>query len=401
MILHIQTVFLLSALVGTTLAIIQLLAAVRLQSAALAYWATSNMALAVACLLLAFRPQVGVPVSVIAGNGLLILGMGLLFSGIRRFDGRPARVDVAVLAAAVTAGALALSLAQGDHVGDRVAIVSLATAVLAGLCGMTLLQHQASGPLVSRVASAMLLLGLAVVHVARAMAGATGVLSPPGVINNVGELALMFASVGLSIAWSFGSLFMVLETLASVDDLTGLLNRRAALQSADQLLKAARARRQPLALLLADLDHFKSVNDRFGHEVGDTVLRRFAIILRSAVRQGDVVGRHGGEEFCIVLPGADATAAAATAERLRLLTQQQLSRVDEYNTRVTLTVGLACAAPDGSGPRGLKELISDADAALYEGKALGRNRVACAGTLATEAEPTGLPGPRLAAGPST
>ncbi|MFS8037883.1 diguanylate cyclase [Xanthobacter sp. AM11] len=401
MFFHVQTTLLIAALVGVMLGGMQLLASQRLQATPLAYWAAASLSLSSACAFFALRRELGIPVSVLAGNGLVFLGTGLLLSGIRTFDGRRARLDLVVLVSLAGVAALAVSVAEGDRMAERVTIASLLVAVLAAMAGSALIRRSDFGPLLSRFASGVLLLGVAAAFAVRGLVAWSGFAPDLGALNNLADLMMILAATVLVVAWSFGSLFMVLERLASVDDLTGLLNRRATLQQAQRLLSAAKGHGRPLAVLLADLDHFKSVNDRFGHEVGDTVLRHFAWVLRSAVRPRDVVGRHGGEEFCIVLPGADGPAALAVAEHLRHLAERELYRVDGYETRVTLTIGVACFSGATGELCEVKDLIGASDAALYRAKLDGRNRVAGSGHSPLEAGRLPLDDARIAAGPST
>ncbi|MEP9353829.1 GGDEF domain-containing protein [Xanthobacter sp. KR7-65] len=394
---QVQTVLSVSALVGAMLAGLQLMAGWRLQASCLFAWALANLFLTAGCVFIAARPQVGLAPSVLIGNACILLGMGLIYSGIRAFDDRPmALTSVAVVASAGVLG-LAWSLASGDHLTDRVTIMSILVAGWSAFAARALMETPGSGPIISRLGCSMVLICLAAGYVMRAIAAQLGLLPHADEQKSLVEVVTVIAGLVLAIGWTFGSLFMVLEKLASVDDLTGLFNRRTTLRSGAGMMQAARTRRQPFSLLLADLDHFKSVNDRFGHDVGDLVLKRFAAIVPRALRPQDVVGRHGGEEFCILLPGADAAGALVTAERLRQLVQEQLGRVAGREIGVTLTVGAATYVPGRPGCDSIESLINAADTALYSGKALGRNRVALADAdFASHA----IVGPGLAAQPS-
>ena len=162
-------------------------------------------------------------------------------------------------------------------------------------------------------------------------------------------------------------------TLATVDLLTGALNRQALLaRLEDELERAARYQR-PCSIVLVDLDHFKRVNDTYGHAAGDAVLREVADVLTSNVRGVDLVGRYGGEEFMIVMPETDADAAAVSAEKLRRLVGSREVKLGDGNVLgVTLSAGVA----GGLGQfLQLDALVRDADAALYSAKSLGRDQV--------------------------
>lgn len=181
-----------------------------------------------------------------------------------------------------------------------------------------------------------------------------------------------------SVALDNVRLHRMVERQALLDGLTGLANRReceAAL--ARELARAARHDLQ-LSLVIADLDDFKHVNDVHGHPVGDAVLREFANVLRETVRDSDLAGRWGGEEFVLLLPGTDRDGASRLAERVRLaLEERTILAPGGELLSVTASFGVAVYA-DASGQR---ELIAAADAALYEAKRGGKNRVHAAGPV--------------------
>jgi diguanylate cyclase (GGDEF)-like protein len=161
-----------------------------------------------------------------------------------------------------------------------------------------------------------------------------------------------------------------LARLADEDSLTGLANRRAAERALTLALDGTSG--VPLALLFIDIDHFKSINDRFGHAMGDRVLRECAQLMRQGSRSGDVAARWGGEEFLLILVGADASRAGEIAERLRSSVERfEWSGLDRA-LAVTLSIGLASSAEAAGGAGGLLAL---ADARVYAAKAGGRNRV--------------------------
>lgn len=380
---QVQTVLSVSAVVGLLLAGLQLLAGWRLRQTCLFVWALANLFLTVGCVFLAARRDIGIPASVLIGNGCILAGMGLIYSGIRTFDAHPPRLVAVAVVTALGTGLLALSLWSGDNLADRVTITSVLVGCWSATAGRALLQTPGGGPIISRVTSAVVLMVVAAGYTLRGLGVQFGLLPTPG--NGPVEVLIAIVGLGLAICWTFGSLFMVLEKVASLDDLTGLLNRRAALQRGEELLRYARARRQPFSLLLADLDHFKSVNDRFGHDIGDLALQRFAALVPQSIRSHDVAGRYGGEEFCILLPRSDAKGALAIAERLRLLAEAQLRQVAGHDIGVTLTVGAATYVPGTGGPNTIADLIVAADGALYSGKAQGRNRTVIAHATADEA----------------
>jgi diguanylate cyclase (GGDEF)-like protein len=162
---------------------------------------------------------------------------------------------------------------------------------------------------------------------------------------------------------------------ATHDPLTDLWNRAQVLAELERELARQARHGGALAVALADLDHFKWVNDTHGHAAGDAVLRQAAQRMRQALRNCDLLGRYGGEEFLIVLPGCDLAAAACGAERLRELIAARPMRAGELLLPVRVSIGVA--AGDGE-VRDPACLIAAADQALYRAKELGRNRVALA-----------------------
>lgn len=164
-----------------------------------------------------------------------------------------------------------------------------------------------------------------------------------------------------------------LADAATHDPLTGLLNRRAVHERVSREEARARREKSPVAVALFDIDHFKRVNDRFGHAAGDEVLRVVGRLVAADVRPYDLAARWGGEEFLLVLPGADAAAALATAERLRRRIETAEVRLPDGPLPVTISGGVAAAVPD----EGIvfDALVARADSALYRAKEEGRNRV--------------------------
>ncbi|MGX9219128.1 diguanylate cyclase [Massilia varians] len=156
------------------------------------------------------------------------------------------------------------------------------------------------------------------------------------------------------------------------DYLTGLANRRAFFEAAEQELTRSLTVPRPTAVIAIDADHFKAINDRYGHPGGDAVLQHLAAILGETFREVDVVARIGGEEFAVLLPSTDLPRAAVVAERLRSAVASQVVHFDGHRIQYTVSAGVASLA-DGEG--GIDLLLKRADQALYAAKRLGRNRV--------------------------
>ena len=161
------------------------------------------------------------------------------------------------------------------------------------------------------------------------------------------------------------------------DTLTGVWNRGAILETLDREVWRSRRERLSLGVLIADLDHFKSVNDTYGHPVGDAVLREVTKRMQADIRPYDSVGRYGGEEFLVLLPGCDASETHEKAERLRQAISQDPILTASGELKITMSVGAATSGdwPDGSAT----ELLHMADLALYRAKHEGRDRTVIAG----------------------
>ncbi|GBD36723.1 Response regulator PleD [bacterium HR36] len=166
-----------------------------------------------------------------------------------------------------------------------------------------------------------------------------------------------------------------LQDAALTDPLTHLPNRRYAFERLQQEWHEAMRHELPLACLMLDVDHFKQINDTYGHDVGDLVLHQLAELLRSAIRRSDVACRIGGEEFFIVCPRTTGQGAAALAERIRHLAEEKTWGNEKTPLRVTLSIGVATRRENMRSP---EELFRQADQALYAAKQAGRNRVCCA-----------------------
>ncbi|MDJ0685817.1 MAG: diguanylate cyclase [Alphaproteobacteria bacterium] len=167
-----------------------------------------------------------------------------------------------------------------------------------------------------------------------------------------------------------------LHVMATTDALTGVANRRHFLERAT--VEAARSRRfsEPLSIAMLDADHFKGINDAYGHAAGDRVLADLADACRDALRSHDIVGRIGGEEFGICMPQTPLDKAELVCNRLRETIEKHSVRIDAVSIQYTVSIGVAAYRPDQYDAQGV---ISRADAALYQAKESGRNRVVVAG----------------------
>jgi len=197
--------------------------------------------------------------------------------------------------------------------------------------------------------------------------------------ENYGSAALLLLAI--SLLSSFAVLLVLREKLdaenqklATLDSLTNISNRRALIDLVErEMLRSYRTNRWP-CLLMMDIDHFKQINDTHGHLVGDQVLVELAALIKEQLRDLDVVGRYGGEEFCILLAETDEEGGLISAERLREAIEKMVVTLGDVSVSVTASIGLAYAQSGDT----LDQLISRADNALYQAKAEGRNSVVVA-----------------------
>jgi diguanylate cyclase (GGDEF)-like protein len=161
------------------------------------------------------------------------------------------------------------------------------------------------------------------------------------------------------------------KAAATVDSLTGVATRRAFLEAAERLLHNSARDETPLSLIVFDLDSFKSINDTHGHAVGDLALKEFGAATRKVLRSTDLIGRLGGEEFAVALPGSTIGAAYVVAERIRIAFSEACRSLNGKLLNATVSAGVTTAHVRST----LDTLIAAADSALYNAKAEGRNRV--------------------------
>lgn len=200
------------------------------------------------------------------------------------------------------------------------------------------------------------------------------------------NLALLVLALPPVVLLQRSLLHAQLQAAARTDLKTGLLNAAAWQREADTEIVRARRTGETLALLIVDIDHFKRVNDTYGHLIGDQVLVGVADTIRSQLRDYDVVGRFGGEEFVVLLPRADVTEARRVAERLRSRVGRMAVPADDNMITVTISVGVAIMSVHGDD---LIELLAAADLALYRAKELGRDQICLSATVVPPARRPG------------
>ena len=167
-----------------------------------------------------------------------------------------------------------------------------------------------------------------------------------------------------------------LQRVAAIDTLTGLYNRRFGLERLSQEFSRSVRSKEPLGVVLFDIDHFKAVNDTYGHQTGDQVLKTVADAVKNVLREGDTLMRYGGEEFLAVLPGAGEVDVRGLGERIRRVVESTVTHVDHVEVAVTISLG-AVSFPSVN-VTDLDDMIRQADAAMYDAKKAGRNRLSFA-----------------------
>ncbi len=377
--IHIPTLALVAVFVTVILGALLLLAWRRGQSTdALVWWGTGYLIGGISFALLSARGLIPNVLSIEIANALLLLGYGFLYAGTRAFGGRDTPVTVFLIAPLIWLTAMQLP-AIAAEINLRVVVISSLQCVFVVLMAYELWRERAE-PLLSRWPAILLLLTHVLVLNARMV---TVTLTPIGsqdeFLRSPAFAVMAFGTVLYTIAFAFLLLSMTKErtelrykTDASIDPLTGLANRRAFMSDVETAIAIRSSRSEPVAVLLADLDHFKKINDVFGHAIGDRVLKVFAATLHRCIGAGDLSGRLGGEEFAILLPGRTEAEAIEVAERIRRTFAQHAAEIDGHTVAATVSIGVAAAR---IGAHDLLGLLARADGALYQAKAGGRNRV--------------------------
>jgi diguanylate cyclase (GGDEF)-like protein len=377
MIIDVPTLFVVLIMVCTLVGSVFIVAWARSTSVALFLrTGAAFLLIAAGVVLILLRGTIPDRISIDLANALVMIGFGLGWSAARHFNGRSTSVP-AILAGAVL-WLVACSFPEfHSELSYRVALMSFICAGYSFACANEF--RTGDDNLKTRRWIALVFFGHGVVVVGRGLFWLTdlapasmfetnfiqGVLMVEPILAVVG-LALLF--LGLVRDRAEGELRRSAET----DHLTGALTRRALFSGAERLIARAKRDDRPIVVLLFDLDHFKSINDRFGHAVGDRTLSAFAAIARRTIRQDDLFGRIGGEEFAAVLCGADAATARLIADRIR--TDFSRDGVDHKGVRVAATVSVGVAFAGGTATN-LEEMLERADLALYEAKRSGRDRV--------------------------
>jgi diguanylate cyclase (GGDEF)-like protein len=326
--------------------------------------------------------------SIDLANALLLLGYGLIWAGARIFDGRKVLPLVVGFAPAVWLLAARIPAFERDP-SLQVMIVSALTAILAAATAEEFWRGR-SEPLLSRWPTIIVLLAFAATLLARiAATSLSSVVESDTLLSGLSFALVSFGTLLFTVVISFLLLNMTKERTelrhkinAMIDPLSGVANRRAFLEGASRLCIDQRINGEPLAMMLFDLDHFKDVNDRLGHAVGDRVLEAFAASTTATLGTDVLFGRIGGEEFAALMSVGDLGEAYAVADRVRRNFVDAALDFADCDLTPTVSAGVMIAteftADDGSNNElktSVDTLLAVADRALYRAKANGRNRV--------------------------
>ncbi len=345
-------------------------------------WAQALFCATVFCINLLLRDHVPLPLSVVLAQSSIALTAYLCLLGAREYMGKaPLGHGVAALALGLLlATALFFTLVK-PNVQVRIVLTGLVPGVIFIAAAHTL----ARGGF-RKVPARYLFAATVGVHGAfllvrpllfKLAAPAEGAQPEAGIVAALSQFVVLESTLAVVLV-AFGALMLTnefitneLRHLAEVDPLTNVFNRRAFLTLLDKAISNAQRTQTTLPVLVMDLDHFKKVNDSWGHRAGDDVLRHFVMLAQRCLRKEDVMGRLGGEEFAIFLPNAGAGGAIAVAERLRAMVEAHPVVTEQRSIALTVSVGVTlCAGSESAGTA-----LQRADEAMYLAKERGRNRV--------------------------
>lgn len=343
----------------------------------LSHWAGSLVVRALALALFAWQTPLQ-PGALAVGTALLALSLTLQAAAVLAFDKRPfaAWIHTAVIAGV----AVPFQLLEAERsLGIVFGGIVFGTLLLV----MAAMSANMQRPAGSR-ARAILMASFVAAGGAFLLRG-IGAMLVANPLRDFGEptgfaAATFLATFAAALASTFGFLLLHKERaeaqalrLATMDPLTGAYNRRTFHEIAERELSRARRAGQPLSIIMLDIDHFRAINEKHGHRIGDEVLQRFAEVVRSAMRKEDMLVRFGGEEFLVLLPDVPGPGAVVVAGRIRRTVANAPIEVDGLQFPVTVSLGVAARLDEG--PESIETLLARADSALALAKERGRNRV--------------------------
>lgn len=328
----------------------------------------ANLCVAVGLMLRLFAGQLPEFMTTILSNILLLAGSGLFYIALSQFTGFPysKAFVIGVLTAALSL--LLYFTYWDDDLDKRMITFSLGSVAMVLLLIVQLWRIQKT---TLRFSATLMLASFLVHGVFLVLRTISVILDPPQETLSLSPVqsATYLLSFAISFFWSIGFILMVshrlrndLMEIATIDVLTRIPNRRATQTFLEKELSRAQRHQSEFSVLLIDIDNFKQVNDRWGHAVGDEVLVKTAHLFQSMIRKQDLVGRWGGEEFLIIVPGP--CDAEVVAERVRSEVARTEYRAGPASFHLTVSIGIACANQPATGD----EILKQADAALYRAK---------------------------------
>ena len=379
--LDVNTLFLVTVYVEAILGLLLLFAWAQNSSImAVAWWGFADLLRAGSVMLFGWYGAVSDLISIDLANALLLTTFALTWTGARVFDHRRPQ-PILLFGGAV----LWLIASRIPAVADSFNLrVLLSSGIITAYTWATAYEfwRGRSEPLVSRWPAIFMLFAHGALYLLRTPLGALlpwSATSNNAVFESVWLTVLSFEALLFTISIAFILLAMAKErteychkTAALIDPLTGIANRRAFLQDGQAQLKRQAANPRPTAVMLLDLDNFKSINDRFGHAIGDRVLAIFADVASGCVRRIDLFGRLGGEEFAALLRDTTRDRALIVAEQIRACFADATRDVDGRPVVATVSIGIAVSH---DAVLDLSALLAQADHALYRAKDGGRNRI--------------------------
>jgi diguanylate cyclase (GGDEF)-like protein len=382
--LDVNTLFLVTIYVEAMLGLLLLFAWVQNSAiTAVAWWGSAHLLRAASIVLFGMYGSAPEWVTIDVSNAILFTSFAVTWTGARVFDGRSPSY-IGLFGGALLWLGLSRIPAIAHSMDARILISSF---IIAGYTWAAAYEFWGgrSEPLVSRWPAIFMLFAHGSLFLLRTPLSTVMPWIPDTqVFENVWMTVLSFEALLFTIAIAFILLAMAKErtellhkTASLVDPLTGIPNRRAFLEGTAEMAKRIETERRPAAILLIDLDHFKSINDSFGHALGDRVLQIFAQTAYQNIAPSDLLGRLGGEEFAIALYDVDRERARDIAEAIRLAFEDNAAEVDGHATAATCSIGIAVSE---DAPLEMSELMARADEALYSAKERGRNRCELATT---------------------
>jgi diguanylate cyclase (GGDEF)-like protein len=353
--------------------------------AAAKFWAAASLVAALGAGITMLRGSMDPRFPLVIGGGLLVFACGLAAMGVRRFYDLDIQWRAGCMIAAASCVGLYVFLVVDDNMPMRMLAYSLGQSVSIGMTVPLLFRrHDGRDNPGARLAGFVGLLVIAV-HVVRCIWALPIVGGDMTVTNFNGvQAALILAQVFLGMAWNFGFMLMAMDRLrnevadlALVDDLTGVANRRHLIRRLTEECARSERSGEPFALLVIDLDGFKTINDTHGHAAGDACLQHFTLMAQTRLRPGDLLARTGGDEFCIVLPSSSLREGIMIARRVLDVCRRDAEGCSGLDIPIGVSIGVA-EWTTGIG-RFPERLIATADEALYAAKKEGKNRYAAYG----------------------